>query len=77
MQRRYWYAVRKSHNDDMQYGSRNYHEAMDMLEAQGSGFISVVVRETADNYIEGEIEYEMFFGDNPLVKKGTREWKEK
>lgn len=55
-----WYAVQEDRTDAWDNGSHDYTEAVQMLEAQGSGLIAVIDENTG--CCVEEIEYEEIFG---------------
>lgn len=57
-----WYAVQKDRTDEWDNGSHDYHEAVEMLEAQGCGLIAVI-DENSGLCVE-EIEYEDIHNEN-------------
>lgn len=60
-----WYAVQDTTNDDWDWGSYSYKEAVDMLQEQGSGLIAVIDVTNNDPLCVNEIYYdEIFEGGN-------------
>lgn len=57
-----WYAVQKDRMDQWDNGSHDYHEAVEMLEAQGCGLIAIIDEDTG--CCVEEIEYEDVCNEN-------------
>ena len=57
-----WYAVQKTREDEWDYGSHDYNEAVEMLKEQGYGLIAVI-EEGRNPVCVGEEEYdEVIYG---------------
>lgn len=51
-QKKYWYAVQETREDDWSYGSHDQETAIDMLREQGHGLIAVIDGDVCECEIE-------------------------
>ena len=53
-----WYAVQETPDDDWDWGSYDYNEAVKMLKEQGHGLIAVIEESEYENFCLEEIQYD-------------------